>query len=110
MVNAALTRRRAPEIPNVRTLFHHHRAGSHAAVVRLSGAAEFSAALQHRPDPAGADRAPQPRQAAICLGALGTCSVLGEGPQELRVAACGARPVREREAGLSARHETEALS
>ena len=93
----------------MRTLCHHHGAGSDAAVVRLSGAAEFSAALQHRPDPAGADRAPRPGQAAIRPGALGAAAVLGEGPQEVRAAACGARRIREREAGLSQRHEAAAL-
>src|SRR5580704_19123566 len=106
MVKSLLTRRPSPErtggfqnrrVPNVRTLFHYHRPGGHAAAVRLSGTAEFSAALQYRSDPAGADRAPRSGQAAICPGALGAHSVLGERSQEVRAFACGAWRIRQRE-------------
>src|SRR6266513_219937 len=71
-------------VADVRTLHDHFLAGSDPAPVRLSGAAEFPAALQRGADAAGADRSPGRRTTAVRVGALGVDSALGQGPAEIQ--------------------------
>src|SRR6476619_7975731 len=96
-------------VADVRTLHGHLLAGSDPAPVRLSGAAEFSAALQRGADTAGADRSPGRRKTAVRAGALGIDSALGQGPAEVQLAPQCALRVRARQASLPQCHATAAL-
>src|SRR5262249_8783126 len=96
-------------VADVRPFHDHLLAGSDPAPVRLSGAAEFPAAPQRGANAAGADRSPGRRTTAVCAGALGLDSALGQGPAKLQPADQCALRVRARQAGLPQCHAPPAL-